>query len=355
MTYPMKVAVAMSGGVDSSVAAALLVKEGHEVIGLMLRLWSEPGKDCENRCCTPEAMSEARRVATKLDIPFYTIDARQIFREVIVQNFLEGYSSGITPNPCYLCNQKIRWGYLLQNALMMGMEKVATGHYARLRIANNEVELLQAKDDSKDQSYVLSGLTQAQLQRSVFPLGEYLKSDVRTLAKEFGLSTAERPDSQDLCFLGGMDYREFLYNNLGDKIEPGEILDRQGKVLGFHDGLPYYTVGQRKGIKIPAEEPYYVLEKDSSRNALIVGTRDQLGMNKLRIGDMNWISGKEPALPLEVQVRIRYKAAILPATVFSRDNGIYHVGFERPLRDITAGQIAVIYQSEVCLGGGIII
>jgi tRNA-specific 2-thiouridylase len=354
MSERTRVAVAMSGGVDSSVAAALMVKEGYDVTGLMLRLWSEPGKECENRCCTPDAIMEAQRVAAKLDIPFYVLDAREEFRGEIVQSFLEGYGKGVTPNPCYLCNRRIRWGYLLRNAQSMGMEKVATGHYARLRIANEETQLLRALDDNKDQSYILSGLSQEQLPYSIFPLGDYSKVEVREMARKFGLSTAERPDSQDLCFLGDMDIRDFLQEHLGEKIQPGNIVSLEGKSLGTHEGLPFYTIGQRKGIKIPASEAYYVLGKDIENNNLIVGTRDQLGKSELIISEMNWISGKEPALPLNVQVKIRYKAPLTSAILTKQRDSYLHIEFAQPLRDITPGQVAGIYQEEVCLGGGII-
>ena len=200
-----KVVVAMSGGVDSSVAAALLKQQGHEVIGMMLRLWSEPGKEDSNRCCTPDSMAQARRVAAKLDIPFYVVDAKNVFRETVVQYFLDGYARGETPNPCLLCNRQIRWTFLLDHALALGADFMATGHYVRRKEDGGKIALLRAVDPSRDQSYVLHVLTQEKLQRALFPVGEYPKTEIRRIAESFGLPTASRPDSQDLCFLAGED------------------------------------------------------------------------------------------------------------------------------------------------------
>lgn len=257
------VAVAMSGGVDSSVAAALLVEQGYQVIGVMLRLWSEPGREGSNRCCTPDAMAQARRVAAQLKIPFYAINAQDIFRQVVVDYFFEGYRSGITPNPCLLCNRYIRWDYLLKHVQAMGAEKMATGHYARLRVANNRVKLLKGLDENKDQSYVLSVLNQDQLQHTLLPIGEYTKPQVRQFARDFGLPVAERQDSQDLCFLAGQNYRDFLVRHAPDVLRTGKIMTTKGQVVGEHHGLGFYTIGQRKGLGIYSSHPYYVVDKIS--------------------------------------------------------------------------------------------
>ena len=350
-----KVAVAMSGGVDSSVAAALLVEQGYPVIGLMLRLWSEPGNENANRCCTPDAMAQARRVAAQLGIPFYVIDGRERFRNTVVQNFLDGYSGGITPNPCISCNRQIRWGLLLETGQAMGAEKMATGHYARLKtLEDGSVQLLRGVDSRKDQSYVLSALTPDQLQHTILPLGDFEKPQVRALARKFGLPVAERAESQDLCFLAGEDYRQFLRRNVENIAHPGPIADRQGKVLGEHEGLAFYTIGQRKGIKIAASEALYVVDKDAASNTLVVGPVSELGQNLLVARDVNWISGIAPQGPFEADVKIRYKSELIAATVTPQDANLVSVEFHSPLRGITAGQLAVFYQGDAVIGSGII-
>ena len=243
-----KVVVAMSGGVDSSVAAALLKQQGYEVIGMMLRLWSEPGKEDSNRCCTPDAMALARRVAAKLDIPFYVVDAKDVFRKTVVEYFLDGYARGETPNPCLICNRQIRWEFLLNHALALDAEFMATGHYARKHDDNDKYQLLRAVDKTKDQSYVLHVLNQEKLKRALFPVGDYTKPEIRKIAESFGLPTASRHDSQDLCFLAGDDYRNFLQRNAAEMLKPGKITRRDGEVVGEHNGLANYTIGQRKGL-----------------------------------------------------------------------------------------------------------
>ncbi len=349
-----RVVVAMSGGVDSSVAAALLVEQGYEVIGMMMRLWSEAGSEEANRCCTPEAMSLARRVAAHLGIPFYAVDARQVFRDVVVNAFLEGYLSGGTPNPCLSCNRQVRWEFLLQQALNLGATHMATGHYVRLRRAENRFELLRAVDGHKDQSYVLHVLTQERLAHALFPLGEYTKPQVRELARRFNLPVAERSDSQDLCFLGRGDYRSFLARHAPQASRPGPILSPEGERLGEHQGLPFYTIGQRKGLGLAAPQPLYVLEKDLERNALIVGGAERMGRSELTAAEVNWQPGAPPDGPRRLQVKIRYKAQPAWGLVTPLPGGRAHVRFDEPLRDITPGQAAVFYDQELLLGGGII-
>jgi len=247
MSSKGRVVIAMSGGVDSSVAAALLKDAGYEVIGMMLRLWSEPGKAGSNRCCTPDAMALARRVAAQLDIPFYAVDAQETFRAIVVDYFISGYAQGITPNPCLMCNRHIRWEFLLQRAQALGAEYLATGHYARLRRgADGRYQLLRGVDPAKDQSYVLHVLDQQQLAHTLLPLGAYTKTQVRQLAADFNLPVAGRADSQDLCFLAGEDYRAFLARNTPEISQPGPIIDHQGRMRGEHRGLAHYTIGQRR-------------------------------------------------------------------------------------------------------------
>ena len=349
-----KVVVAMSGGVDSSVAAALLKQQGHEVIGMMLRLWSEPGKEDSNRCCTPDSMAQARRVAAKLDIPFYVVDAKNVFRDTVVQYFLDGYARGETPNPCLLCNRQIRWTFLLDHALALGADFMATGHYVRRKEDGGKIALLRAVDPSRDQSYVLHVLTQEKLQRALFPVGEYPKTEIRRIAESFGLPTASRPDSQDLCFLAGEDYRNFLQRNAADMLRPGEIVTRDGRVVGQHNGLPNYTIGQRKGLGAASPVPLYVLDKDAGTNTVIVGTQDELGTRELIAKDVNWIRGEAPTEPFRAEVKIRYTARPAWAWVTPLDGDQARVQFDAPARDVTAGQAAVFYVEEEVLGGGII-
>jgi tRNA-specific 2-thiouridylase len=350
-----RVVVAMSGGVDSSVAAALLKEQGYEVMGMMLRLWSEPGKEDSNRCCTPDSMAQARRVAAKLDIPFYVIDAKNVFRETVVQYFLDGYARGETPNPCLVCNRQIRWAFLLEHALALGADSMATGHYVRIRRdESGKSQLLRAVDRSKDQSYVLHVLNQEKLARALFPVGEYSKPDIRAIAEKHGLSTASRKDSQDLCFLAGEDYRNFLQRHAAGTLVPGEILTREGRQVGKHDGLANYTIGQRKGLGIASAVPLYVLGKDAATNSLIVGTQEELGLHELIARGVTWLSGEVPGEPFRAEVKIRYTAKEADAWVMPLPGDEVQVRFDAPQRDITAGQAAVFFQGDVMLGGGII-
>ncbi len=352
-----RVVVAMSGGVDSSVAAALLVHAGYDVVGMMMRLWSDEamGGAQHNLCCSPRQMSDARRIADKLGIPFYVLDTKQVFRETVVQYFIDQHRAGYTPNPCLECNRHIRFDWLLRNALALDADYLATGHYARItRDSSGGWQLRQGVDTDKDQSYVLSVMGQEQLARTMFPVGEYPKAEVRRLAEEFGLDVAGKKDSQDLCFLGDKDYRDFLRLHAPDLMSPGPIVTSAGEVLGMHQGLSNYTIGQRKGLGISYSEPLYVLAMNPYKNALVVGGRGELGRDCLMAEAINWVSGEAPAAAFEAQVKIRYQATPQPARIEPLEADKIQVKFDLPQRDITPGQAAVLYQDDLCLGGGVI-
>ena len=351
-----RIAVAMSGGVDSSVAAALLSSQGHDVFGLMLRLWSEPGQDSngQNRCCSPESVTRARQVAAILDIPFYVIDARDEFHKNVVEFFIDKYSSGVTPNPCLECNRNIRWGHLMSKALSMGATQLATGHYARIKKNKGKWQLLRGRDSNKDQSYALSMLGQSELERTLFPVGQHTKTEIRSLANDFGLPVAQRQDSQDLCFLADKDYRRFMQEYAPQSLEPGPIMNSCGETLGQHKGLPLYTIGQRKGIGVSASEPLYVLSKNKADNTLIVEKRSRLGKKHLKATKVNWISGDTTQNKIRAGVQIRYTAKAVSAWITPINNSKVEVEFDHQINDITPGQAAVFYQDSVCLGGGVI-
>jgi tRNA-uridine 2-sulfurtransferase len=352
------IAVAMSGGVDSSVAAALLVEQGYDVFGIMLRLWSEPGQvetQRDNRCCTRDQMMDAHIVARKLGIPFEVVDARDVFKEKVVDRFIESYSAGDTPNPCLACNRHIRYTHLLNEALQRGATHMATGHYARVtKTDSGTYQLWRGIDTSKDQSYVLSVLTQQQLQHAMFPLGELTKPVVRELAAQYGLTVASKGESQDLCFVADGDYRRFMQNMAPESINAGPIRNLAGELLGEHTGLPNYTIGQRKGLGIAWSEPLYVIEKDSARNALVVGTRAELGRDRLHAVHVNWMDGAAPTVAIRGLVKTRYKADFAPATITPSGNGGADVQLDEPILDITPGQGAIFYEGDRVLGGGLI-
>ena len=344
----------MSGGVDSSVAAALLANQGFDVFGIMLRLWSEPGQESYNRCCTPDSMALAKQVAAQLDIPFYPIDARKLFYEQVVEGFISDYMNGITPNPCLRCNRYIRWEFMLNHALAFGADYMATGHYARIQSENGQIRLLKAVDERKDQSYVLHVLNQQQISRALFPLGEYTKEEVRQLARDFTLPVAERNDSQDLCFIGNGDYREFLSRISNQDSPKGKIINHQGEYLGDHGGLANYTIGQRRGLDVSSPFPLYVVDKHLESNTLIIGTKDQRSRSRLWAENVNWVTIPKPVKSFHAQVKIRYKAPEEPAIVIPYGENSVEVVFDKPVQDITPGQAAVFYAAERCIGGGII-
>ena len=349
------VVVAMSGGVDSSVAAALMVKHGYNVTGLMLKLWAGDCVSSDNACCTPEAIHQARQVAGNLGIPFYVVDVQQEFKKIVVDPFIEMSTRGLTPNPCFYCNQNVRWGVLLDKATKMGAEYLVTGHYAINEEDQGHVfHLKKGVDAKKDQSYILSGLNQNKLQKTIFPLGKYKKEEVRLIAEEYKFEVAQKPDSQDLCFVGEGGYRSFLRQYSTSPITKGKIRDLSGEIVGEHNGLAYYTIGQRKGLGSGYKSPVYVIDKDVKNNEIIIGNLESLKYSTITAGPFNWISGYKPPFDCEYEVKIRYKANPKKATLFEDRDGLIKIIFNNPVRDVTLGQLAVVYDEDEVIGSGII-
>lgn len=363
----------MSGGVDSSVAAALLKRAGFDVIGIHMKFWSESEKT-GNKCCTPESEKRARLVAKKIGIPFYVLNMEKEFKKEVVDYFLKENRLGNTPNPCVVCNKEIKFGLLLKKALGLGTDYIATGHYACIALGNKLFSLsgaplalrasrprasksslprlFQASDAQKDQSYFLWKLDQDMLSRVIFPLAHYKKSEVVKLAEEFGLPFKKVSESMEICFVGN-SVGNFLKKYL--KKNPGNIVDKTGKILGRHEGLYNYTIGQRKGIGFSGG-PYYVLKKDVKKNNLVITKNEKdLFKKELVAKDVNWISGQEPRLPLKVSAKIRYRSKEAPATIYKLKAKSYKLIFDKPQRAVTSGQSAVFYKGKELIGGGIII
>lgn len=349
------VVVAMSGGVDSSVAAALMLQQGYNVTGIMLKLWTGDCVSGDNACCTPEAIQQARQVAGNLGIPFYVVDVQQEFKNSVVDPFIEMSDRGLTPNPCFYCNQNLRWGELLDKTLKLGAEHLITGHYAINEEDKDHVfHLKKGVDSKKDQSYILSGLNQQKLQRTIFPLGNYKKEDIRLIAEEYKFEVAQKPDSQDLCFVGAGGYRNFLRRYSSSQISKGNIRDLSGNIVGEHNGLAYYTIGQRKGLGSGFQSPVYVIDKDVKNNEIIIGNVESLKYSAIIAGPFNWISGKKPEFDNEYEVKIRYKANPKKARLLDNRTGLIKIIFNNPVRDATPGQVAVVYDEDEVIGSGLI-
>ena len=371
----------MSGGVDSSVAALLLLEKGFDVIGLTMQL-VPCGAEKNSGCCGLAAVNSAQKVCQKLNIPHYVLNFRQPFQKKVIDYFCREYQAGRTPNPCVVCNQFIKFDLLLRRAREIGADYLATGHYARLRreILNpkseiQNIKLLKGKDKEKDQSYFLYRLTQNQLKYVLFPLGDLTKKQVRQIAKKANLPAAERPESQEICFIPDNDYRKFITQIYADKtphrnfrfdtgqartnaektMKPGFILDKNGKILGQHQGITFYTIGQRKGLGIAGQKPVYVLKIDKNKNALIVGAEKGLYQKELLVKNLNWIRNKTPKLPLKAMAKIRYRQLMSAVSVYSESKNKMRVRFTKPQRAITPGQSIVFYKGNEVLSGGIIV
>ncbi|HHX71301.1 MAG TPA: tRNA 2-thiouridine(34) synthase MnmA [Clostridiales bacterium] len=356
-----KVMIAMSGGVDSSVAALVLLQQGYSVCGATLSLFSqEDAGICDTAtrtCCSIADVEDARAVAYRLGFLHYVFNFGDHFRRDVMDRFAQGYASGQTPNPCLDCNRYIKFDRMLARARSLGMDYLATGHYARIRYneATGRWQLYKAADPTKDQSYVLYTLTQDMLAHTLFPLGDMTKAQVRTLALEHDLINAQKPDSQDICFVPNGDYTSFLARTYGLTEQPGNFIDQEGRILGQHKGIIHYTIGQRKGLGISAPHPLYVVSKDPGTNTVVLGREEELYTTRFHVGDCNWISVEKPEDGMIVSVRTRYHQKETPARLYPTETGDILVETEEKLRAVTPGQAAVFYQGDAVVGGGTIL
>jgi len=353
-----KIAIAMSGGVDSGVAAALVVKAGYKAAGFHMHLWAEGFKDkrFENKCCSTESLEAARKTAHMLGIQFYIVGFEEIFKKRVVDYFLKEYGLGRTPNPCVMCNRFIKFGELLHYAKKLGYDFLATGHYARI-VQKSRLRLLMGKDEKKDQSYFLYNLTQKQLSQVMFPVGEHTKKQVKAMAKKWKLPVASRPESQEICFFPESDYRLFLKRQIPKKIIPGEVVDTQGKVIGKHQGIPLYTIGQRHGFTITDKKvigPLYVIDKNIKKNQLIVGFGKEAEIKDFWVKNVHWLIRRRlDEGGIKCKVRIRHQGELLKCKVQSAKFKV-RVVLDEGERGVSPGQAAVFYLGEEVLGGGII-
>jgi tRNA-specific 2-thiouridylase len=351
-----RIAVGMSGGVDSSLAAALLQKAGHEVIGMTFRMWpkEECGSSIGRTCCNLEAITRARAVAEDLGIPYYVFDLSAEFKKKVIDYFCDEYLQGRTPNPCVICNEKIKFGLLYEKALALGADKIATGHYARLEYSRRigRFILRRGKGKDHDQTYFLFSLSQGQLSHAIFPLAGYTKEKTRNVAKKLKLMTFNTSSSQDICFVQDRDYAEYIRKKTGIEIEEGDIVDKAGKYMGRHKGIPYYTIGQRRGLGIAYKEPLYVIGIDMKSNRVIVGTKKDVLKKSLIAHKLNWVAVESIDRSIRVKAKIRYNHEAQYAQVTPLDSGHVRVDFDAPQEAPTPGQAAVFYDKDIVVGGG---
>lgn len=349
----MKALVAMSGGVDSSVAAALMLEAGHEVVGVTLKQWQgADGSLPTSGCCTLADAEDARRVAAQLDVPYYVLDHVADFRERVVEPFGAAYAAGRTPNPCVDCNRRVRFRTLLERTEGLGCDVLVTGHYARVRADSGRYRLLRGKDQAKDQSYVLHMLGQAELAKVLLPIGEFTKPEVREHASRLGLRTAAKPDSQDICFVKG-DYRDFLRENFTDVAQPGDVVDTDGVVVGAHNGTVDFTIGQRKGLGVAFGEPRYVVEVQPASATVVIGRLSDLEVKGCRLEELSFVAGSAPVGESEVTVKVRYRSEPVAASLAIDPVGPL-ISFREPQRAVAPGQAAVLYDGDEVIGGGTI-
>lgn len=353
------VMIGMSGGVDSSVAAAILLEKGYEVIGVTLQIWQEMSEDqkkSEGGCCSLSAVDDARRVANKLGIPYYVMNFKEIFEKTVIDYFKKEYLKGYTPNPCIACNRYVKFDAMLNKAVSMGIDYVATGHYAKIDFDENKNRYLLKKSvtDKKDQTYALYNLSQEQLSRILMPAGDFTKERIREIAGELDLSVATKPDSQEICFVEDNDYGKFISENTNVKILPGDFVDTKGKVIGKHKGIIHYTIGQRKGLGIAFGKPMFVVEIHPESNRVVLGDENEVFSNTLIAHDLNFISIDKLTEPMKVQAKVRYSAKEANALITPISFDKVKVEFEVPQRAITPGQSVVFYEGDIVVGGGVI-